>query len=312
MKTIVLVRWELVQAIRGIGPHLAITLTSLASVGLVGAGIFLLDLWSPFPTTLGTGFRTDNSNTPQLSSLLGENRGGIAFLVLLIWLLLIAALVGPAFSAGVIVRDRRSGRLDQVLTDASRGDVVALAKLLAGLVPLAIVLASGGPSTSFAWLIGGLATQEAIASVAVLLAVVVLVAAVGLVCSASATTEVAALVSSYFVIGVLFFAPLVAGAGLALAGSRSAATVVLSFDPFVALLSVQTRLTTGLTRTLLTDWPSLRLFWNVGRIRVPVWAADVLLYALLAVALVWLTSVLIEPLHPIKTWRLRRAQGVSR
>ncbi|MGH2460312.1 MAG: hypothetical protein ACRDIY_15760 [Chloroflexota bacterium] len=312
MKTLTLVRWELVQAIRGLGPQVAVTLASLASVGLIGVGIFLLDLWSPFPTASLSGFRADVPSSEQLSSLLGEYRGGMAFLVLLGWLVLIAALVGPAFSAGAIVRDRRSGRLDRVLTDASRADVVVVAKLFAGLVPLAIVLAAAGPSTSFAWLIGGLATREAIASVAVLVAIVVLVAAVGLACSAVATTEVGALIGSYIVVGGIVLGPLVAGAGLALAGFRSTAAIVVAFDPFVALLSVQTRLTLGLSRTLLADWSPLRVTWTIGRTRVPIWAGDVLLYALLAVGLVWLTSVVIEPLHPVKTWRMRRAQRASR
>lgn len=312
MRTLVLVRWELTQAVRGLGPHLAVTLVSLASVGLVSVGIFLMDLWSPFPSTSSTAFRTDNSNGAQFSALLGEHRGGIAFAIILIWLLVLAALVGPAFSAGALVRDRRTGRLDRVLVDASRADVVALAKLLAGLVPLAIVLAGGGPSASFAWLIGGLATQEAVASVAVLLVALVLIVAIGLVCSALATTEVSALVASYFFIGLILFGPLVTGAGLALAGFRSVATTVLAFDPFVALLSVQSPLAVGLVRTLLPNWPSLRLAWVIGKTRIPVWAADVLLYALIAAALVWVTSVLIEPLHPLKTWRLRRSQGAPR
>jgi hypothetical protein len=312
MKALVLVRWELVQTMRGLGLHVALTLVSLASVGLIGAGIFLLDLWSPFPNTVGTTFRPETTNAPQLSALLGEHRGGLALLVILIWFLLIAALAGPAFSAGAIVRDRRSGRLDRMLTDASRADAVALAKLLAGLVPLVLVLAGAGPSASFAWLIGGLATQEAIASVAVLLAALVLVVAIGLLCSALASTEVTALVTSYFFIGLVFFGPLVASVGVALAGFRATAVSILALDPFVALLTVQSPLAMGLTRALLPEWPGLRLIWMVGKTRVPVWAADVLLYALLAVALVWLTSVVIEPLHPLKTWRLRRADGASR
>src|SRR5581483_4769336 len=108
------------------------------------------------------------------------------------------------------------------------------------------------------------------------------------------------------------FGPLAAGVGLALAGFRNIATTVLAFDPFVALLSVQSPLVIGLVRTLLPDWPGLRLAWVIGKTRIPVWAADVLLYAVVAAALVWVTSVLIEPLHPLKTWRLRRSYGVVR
>ncbi len=309
MRMLVLLRWELTQAMRGLGLHLAVTLVALASVGLVGAGIFAMDLWSPFPSTAASAFRTDSSTVPQLSAVVGEHRGGIAFLIILIWLLVLASLIGPAFSAGALVRDRRTGRLDRVLVDTSRAEAVTLAKLLAGLVPLGLVLAGGGPSASFAWLVGGLATQEAIAGVAVLLVALVLIVAIGLLCSALATTEVSALVASYFFIGLILFGPLATGVGLALAGLRGAAMTVLAFDPFVALLSAQPPLAGSLIRTLLPDWPGLRLVWAVGRTRIPVWAADVLVYALVAAALVWATTVLIEPLHPLKTWRLRRSRG---
>jgi len=312
VRTLALVRWEIVQTIRGLAPHMAITLVSLASAGLVAVGVFLLDLWSPFPSTPAGVLRTDNNNSAQALSLLGEYRGGVVFMAILAWLVLLVSLVGPAFTAGAIVRDRRSGRLDRVLADASRADAVALAKLLAGLIPIGIVLLGVGPSTSFAWLVGGMATREAIASVGVFLIVVVLVAAIGLLCSAVATTEVAALVASYVAVAGLLLGPLVAGVGLGLAGFRVAAGVVLSFDPLVAMLSVQTRFAFGFTRTILPEWTGLRLIWTIGKTRLPVWAVDVLVYALLAVVLVWLTSVIIEPLHPLKTWRVRRAPLISR
>ena len=153
MRTLSLIRWELVQAVRGLAPHLAITFASLASLGLVAGGVFLLEQWSPFPAT-PFGTRVDTANTNEVISLLGEYRGGGAFVIIMAWLVLLAAMIGPAFMAGAIVRDRRSGRLDRVLTDASRSDAVALAKLLAGLIPLGIVLLGVGPSASFAWLIG--------------------------------------------------------------------------------------------------------------------------------------------------------------
>lgn len=309
MKLLVLARWELVQTARGAAPHLALTLTAFASAGLVGVGIILLNDWSPFPSASNV-FRFGTPSASPLMTVVGEYRGGIIFLGLLVWLLALAALAGPAFSAGAIVRDRRSGRLDRVLTDAHRAEVVAVAKLVTGLIPLGIVLATCGPSVSFAWLLGGLATPDALASIGVLLAAAVLVAATGLVCSALATSEVTALVASYLALGGLFLGPLVTGAALILAGSRAAATTILSVDPFIALLSVQGSLTSALTRRLLSDGPSLRLTWAVGHARVPVWTADIVLYALVAVALVWLTSVAIEPLHPIKTWRLRRLRGV--
>lgn len=307
MRTLALIRWELVQTARGLALHLAITLVALGSLGLIAAGVFLLDQWSPFPSTTPVA-RPETASGTELISLLGEHRGGGAFFIILAWLLLLAAVVGPALMAGTIVRDRRSGRLDRVLTDASRADAVALAKLLAGLIPLGIVLMGVGPTASFAWLVGGLAQHEALASLGVLLVLVILIAAVGLACSAIATTEASALAIGYLAIGTLLLGPLVVGAGLILAGSRAAAAIVLSFDPLIALLAVQSRLAVGLSRVVLSDASGIRFTWEIQKLRIPVWAADALVYVLVAVILVWLTSVLIEPLHPLKTWRLRRAQ----
>ncbi|MBX6772567.1 MAG: hypothetical protein IRY83_12630 [Chloroflexi bacterium] len=315
MRTLALIRWELVQAARAAAPHVALTLAGLASTGLVAGGVFLLDLWSPFPATVNTVttvVRTSSSTAPALSSVIGEHRGGVAYFVLLVWFTIIAVIVGPALTAGALVRDRQSGRLDRLLADASRSDAVVLAKLCAGLVPLLLVLAGGSPSLSFAWLVGGLASQEAVAGGLVLLATIVLIVAVALVCSAAATTEVAALVSSYLVLGTILVGPLVGGAALVLAGLRAPASALLAVDPLVALLSAQSRLASGLAGTVLADLLSPRQALAIGKTTAPMWAADVLLYLVVASVLVWLASVIVEPLHPVKTWRLRRSDGEGR
>jgi hypothetical protein len=313
MRLFALLRWELVQNARGLAPHATATIVSFGSAALVGAGIIVLSLWSPFPTaTVSNGFRTDTSNTPALLPILGEFRGGIAFGVLLAWLLLIATAVGPALAVGTLVRDRQTGRLDRILSDASRADVVAVAKLLAALIPLTLILLTAGPSMSFAWLVGGLASRAALASVGVLLVAIVLIAAIGLFCSAIAGTEVAAILASYLLVASFLFGPLVLGLGLAAAGLRSVGNVVVALDPFVALFSGQPELASKLSDLIPSEWPVPPLTWVVADQTVPVWFVSVLVYAIVAAALVWLTSVLLEPLHPVKTWRLRQARSVGR
>jgi hypothetical protein len=309
MKVLALLHWELIATARGTAPHVGTMLVALSTAGLVGAGIVTLNLWSPFsqitPTFPG---RTDPANAATLTPIVGEFRGGVAFLVALVWLLLIAGVVGPALTTGAIVRDRTSGRMDRLLTDAGRADVVALTKMAGALVPLGFILLTIAPSTSFAWLIGGLPLDQVGASLAVVIAAVILIAAIGLFSAAVSATEVTALLASSLVVGLLLFGPLVAGEGLNVAGRRPIANAVLSADPFVALLTAQPQLADKLGKLVTTDLPSPDLTWTIGRATVPVWAADSVGFLLVAAALVWLTGVAMEPLHPLKTWRLRQTR----
>jgi ABC-type transport system involved in multi-copper enzyme maturation permease subunit len=304
-----LLRWELIASARGTATHVGATFVALATAGLVGAGIVALNLWSPFsqitPTFPG---RSDPASTGGLTPIIGEFRGGVAFAFALVWLLLIAGVTGPSLAAGSIVRERASGRIDRMLTDAGRADVVALTKLLGALVPLGLILLTIAPSTSFAWLLGGLPLAQVGASLAVIVAAVLLFAAIGLFSAVISTTEVAALLASALAIGIVLFGPLVAAEGLNVTNHRPAADVVVSADPFVALLSAQPQLAERLIRLAPTDLPTPQPALILGWTSVPYWAVDTVLLVVAAGVLVWLASIAIEPLHPLKTWRLRHSQ----
>jgi ABC-type transport system involved in multi-copper enzyme maturation permease subunit len=304
-----LLRWELIASARGTATHVGTTFVALATAGIVGAGIVVLNLWSPFsqitPTFPG---RSDPGAAGGLTPIIGEFRGGVAFAIALVWLLLIAGVAGPALAAGSIVRERASGRIDRLLTDAGRADVVALTKFIGALVPLGLILMTIAPSTSFAWLLGGLPLVQAGASLAVILAAVVFFAAIGLFSAAISTTEIAALLASGLAIVVVLFGPFIAAEGLNVANHRPAADVVISADPFVALLSAQPQLAERLIRLATTDLPTPQPALAIGRASVPYWAADTGLFVIATVVLVWLASIALEPLHPLKTWRLRHSQ----
>jgi hypothetical protein len=309
MRLLALLRWDLVHVARGGAAPAAISVVALASAGLVGVGIGVLALWSPFTLTPTTGTRTDPSSPPLLS-ILGEHRGGVAFLIILLWLLLVTTAIGPAFAAGTIVRDRRVGRLDRILLDSGRADLVALVKLGSAVLPVGLALLVAGPATSFAWLIGGLATPDALADVVTLVTLIVLIVAIGLTCAAATSTEAAAVLASYCAAGLVFWGPLLVGVALGLAGLPAVGNVVTSFDPAIALLAGQPDLMRALAHLLPGSLPAPPIVWTIAtplKIEAPVWAVDAVLYALLTTALVWLAGVILEPLHPIKTRRLRRA-----
>jgi hypothetical protein len=308
MRTLALIRWELVQMARGGAPHAALTAVALLSAALVGGGIVVMSLWSPFSaSTPSFPGRIDPNSSSSVLPILGEYRGGATLLVLMYFLIFLGCALAPALSAGPVVRDRRSGRLDRVLTDASRADVVVLAKLLAALVPLVLIVLAAAPSLSFAWLVGGLARSDAVSCVAVVLGALVLATAIGLLCATLATTEVTALLTSYALVTFFLIGPLLASVGLALAGLHVAANVVASLDPLVGLTIAQPDLASKLFHLLPADWPAPPTIWTVGTVWAPAWIGDVVAYLALSAGLVWLAGVALEPFHPLKTWRLRRA-----
>jgi ABC-type transport system involved in multi-copper enzyme maturation permease subunit len=284
------------------------TLVALATAGLVGAGIVSLDLWSPFsqvtPTFPG---RTDPSNAASLTPIIGEFRGGVAFVVALIWLLLIAGVAGPALTSGAVVRDRANGRMDRLLTDAGRAEVVALSKFVASLIPLVFILLTIAPSVSFAWLIGGLPMDQAAAATAVVLASVLLIAAIGLFCASVARTEVTSMIAASLAVGFFLFGPLLASEGLSVAGKRATANAFVAVDPLVAILIAQPQLADKVSKLIAADVPTPQITVAIRQATLPFWALDAVAFLVLSLILVWLTSVAIDPLHPLKTWRLRQS-----
>lgn len=313
MRLVTMLHWDLVQIARGEAAHVAFAVAALASAGLVGLGIVILRIWSPFtlvPTFVG---RAEPSGT-TLSSILGQYRGGFAFLIVMLWLLLLATAVGPAFTAAAIVRDRRAGRLDRVLLDTGRADLVVLGKLFSGLLPLLLVLLVAAPAISFAWMIGGIAKFDAIAEAVTLVLLVVLVAAIGVFASALARTETVAILASYCAVGAVFWAPLLGAVLLTASGREGLASVVASLNPIFALLAGQPELTRNLVHLAPTNVATPPIVWTLHHpisLTAPVWAVDAAFYAVLAAGLVWLSSVALEPLHPLKTrWRRRATARV--
>jgi ABC-type transport system involved in multi-copper enzyme maturation permease subunit len=310
VRVVTLLRWELAGTIRGMATFASLTVVALASAVIVAAGIATFSLWAPFsaitPTFPG---RTDPTNAPTLLPIIGEFRGGVAFYLILLWVVLVAAVLAPALTAGVLVRDRRSGRLDRLLTDTARADTLAAVKWLTALIPLGLILLAAAPAVSFAWLVGGLSGREALESIVVVAGTGCILAAISLLCSAVARTEVVAMLVSYVVVGGFLLGPFALGFVLAVVGLRSVASVAIGFTPIVAVLSAQGAFADKLVKLLPADWPSPPAALAIGSSSAPVWQVDVISYFLLTLILIWVTAIVLEPLHPLKTWRLRTAAG---
>jgi hypothetical protein len=112
---------------------------------------------------------------------------------------------------------------------------------------------------------------------------------------------------SYLVVGSFLLGPIVLGIVFAVVGLRPLASGLIGFSPLIAVLSSQSDLTDKLSKLLPSDWPTPPANWVYGNASAPAWQVDLLGYALIALLAIWLTTVVLEPLHPLKTWRLRRA-----
>jgi hypothetical protein len=85
--------------------------------------------------------------------------------------------------------------------------------------------------------------------------------------------------------------------------------VLIGFTPIVAVLSSQQALTDKLIKLLPAEWPIPTANLVMGRASAPTWQVDLAGYLLIALVCVALTAIVLEPLHPLKTWRLRQAAG---
>ncbi|HLZ09441.1 MAG TPA: hypothetical protein VKT80_12675, partial [Chloroflexota bacterium] len=129
--------------------------------------------------------------------------------------------------------------------------------------------------------------------------------------SALARTEVVAMLVSYLVVGGFLLGPVMIGIVLAVVGLRAQASALIGFSPLVAVLSSQTDLVDKLSKLVPSDWPIPPAIWTFGNASATALQVNLVGYALISLFAVWLTTVVIEPLHPLKTWRLRRAGRVG-
>lgn len=160
------------------------------------------------------------TGSPQSSQV-----GKFLFGALVVFQMIMVALLTPAFTAGSITSEREQKTYDLLMTTLLPARSVIFGKLGSALAYVALLILAVAPIESLAFMFGGVAPEEIIASQVVMLFAALLFASVGVFWSSLLRSSVASNVLSY---GTILFQmigiPIFYYMGVAIAGG-------LAYDP---------------------------------------------------------------------------------
>lgn len=298
---------ELLIAFRRGTPHALITANALGLAALAAAVAAISSTVSPWVAPpIGT---TSAPTTTNLLTVLVAWRGPGLFVLLAAWLALLSAFVAPATGARTVTAERTGATLELLIGSGINPLALVFGKWLGACAQVVLVLASGTPTFALAWLFGGVPLRTVLLTVGLLVAHAALLVAVGMLAAALARGELLPTALGAFVASLLFFATAAAFVGGTLGGAPLLARVGLA-NPLLALIAANGEMADALGRTLGLSAPGLplRVTATVGReVAAPLPIVVGFLYGGIAVLLLPLVALLLEPYHRIKTGRLRRA-----
>jgi hypothetical protein len=185
-------------------------------------------------------------------------------------------------------------------------------KLAGAVVFVLLLLGTALPVFAAAWLFGGVGLAEAGPTLLVVVASVLLFGSLGLFFSTFVPSSLAAALYAYLVVAGLSVgtvAVFLVAASLRL-GDVAAPLVYL--NPYLAVFAASESLRQDVVGLLplsqrgLLPAPSQQVFGVM--LTIPHWAATTALYLLGSAVLVLASAVVLDPLHPLKTRRLRSAR----
>ncbi|SRR5579884_500158 len=290
------------------------TLLVLTTGGVVvlGTATVLAQGVGPVPALFSTGATA----TSGLTALVSSYRAMWLFLVGAICLLLASSLVAPAVASAAIQGEREAGTFDLLLASGMSPSAVALGKLFGATVFVLLLLGTALPVFAASWLFGGVSLQEAGPALLVVIASVVLFASLGLFFSTFIPSSLAAALYAYLIVNTLTLGT--AALYLVAASVRLGDTfgVLVYLNPYLALLSASESLRQDVVSLLplsergLLPGPAQQVFGLL--VALPHWATTVALYAVASLVLVYLSGVVLDPMHPLKTRGLRAPRSATR
>ena len=174
----------------------------------------------------------------------------------------LVAFLAPAFSAGIISSEREKQTYDLLMTTPLPSWVIVIGKLLAALAYLLLLVLTGLPLVSLGYLLGGVAPDEVLVAMVLLLVTTLTYGAIGLWFSARLRSTIAATAMTYAVVVLpLALIPMAIGLSLAILTSvyRNEPPVWLIYV-YNVLVSLNPLLAGGLTAAALADGKGLGLF----------------------------------------------------
>lgn len=303
---------ELVQRFRGGGVYWLLFLNGLVLAAVAVATERAVGTYSPWVAP------AIGSTSPPVPSTLGGLalawRGQALFAIMTLWQLFLVTAIVPGIAASALAAERRDGTLPLLFASGASGGAVVLAKFLAALLHGGVILLSSAPAAVLVWLLGGVPPLPLGVTLALLASHTALVAAIGTLASAISRHGAAATIATYVAAVATLVAPLVLATAASLAGWARTARFVASLSPLTIPFLSQSEYATTFLRA--APLPSGLRFLRFDEALVgppfnfSLWSVVFLADLLLITLLLLIAAVAIDPLHPIKTVRLRRAAAL--
>ncbi len=299
---------ELQSRLQGRLTYVILTLMVIAFTGLV-LGSFSLIVAS-VPTLVPViGSSVASATAVSLPGLVGSYRGVFLFIAMAFCVMMALSVVAPAVASTAVSGEREEGTFDLLLASGLPPSSIVVGKLAAAVGFVLLIVLTAVPGFAMAWMFGGVPVVDVILTVLLLLAGLCLFAAIGLFCSALGRTSAVAALYAYgliFVLGTGTFGLYLIGASFQM---EPAVRPLLALNPFVVLFSVPEQISGQVAQVLpfqyraLLDSNAQQDLFGLGSVRYPRWALTLVLYFLLTVLLVVLSTVAIDPCHRWKGHR---------
>jgi ABC-type transport system involved in multi-copper enzyme maturation permease subunit len=225
---------ELRQRLRGRSAWVALTLY------LVVLGLILRLVYN----VVSTSDMVFGASRAQMASSAGRS---IFHWLLFVMLALICFIV-PGLTGGAIAGERERQTLVPLQITLLSARSIVLGKLLASLAFVVLLVIAALPFLSVSFLLGGVAVDEVVRGVGMLLVVAVAIASVSLACSSAARRTQTATVTAYGLVGMLVIGTLVVYGSQRALDRRpdgSSQPTVLLLNPFAATAEVVRGQTAG-------------------------------------------------------------------
>ncbi len=305
---IAIVSREFLIGLRRGAPYAVLFLNTALLAGLAAAVVALSGSVSPW---VAPGIGATTAPTPDgIVSTLVAWRGPTLFGVLCLYLCTIATLYAPVIGARSISYERRVGSLDDLLGSGVRPLGIAFGKLVAATAQSLLVLASGTPIFALVWIFGGVTPRVVLLSAVILIGWTLLMTALGLTVAACGRGDV--LPAAFSVaLGAILLVGSTLGFVVALVIGRGASAALAATSPLLALLLANGEFATAIAGRVpgATVTLPLRISATIGETiwSAPLPAVAAAGFALLALALMPLTSIAMDPYHAGKVSHLAGA-----
>ncbi|TAK24108.1 MAG: hypothetical protein EPO26_06760 [Chloroflexota bacterium] len=296
---------ELVLGSRRGAPYALLLANGILMAGVAAALNAVVGTVSPW---VAPSIGATPSSTPSgVGPMLVAWRGPALFILLCAWLTIMGTIFAPVIGARAIGADRRTGALDDLIGSGTRVESLVAAKLLAVALQSAMIVASGLPAFALVWLLGGVAATTAVSAALVIASWLLLLGALGLVSSSFSRGDVAPAAAGGVIGATLLIAPIVTYL-LFMLTDRTGGGFIVALSPLAAILAANPEFADALGKVapIATSLPvrvTISLPGAVVGGPLPLVSAG--FYVLLSIALVPVVALTLDPMHRLKTIRLR-------